>query len=232
MKGDFTRNTFDSRKRFSRVLLQQGCLLLDADLNEQTSILLHYLRALTRDLIGPHGGPEENIGFALTETGNGDIGIAAGRYYVDGILIENDRDTTYLHQADYPVFGDDALRAAIEAKRRDQSASSACPGFFIYLDVWERHVTPIEESALRNPSFGGSGTCTRAKVVWQVKAIAAPGTHSLMRKMRDLQSEPEATSEFEQTRTVDDKLAALHVQLAHRGDALLDTMASRRRGFP
>ena len=40
MKGDFTRDTFDAAKHFSRVLMQQGQVQLDADWNEQTSILL------------------------------------------------------------------------------------------------------------------------------------------------------------------------------------------------
>ena len=44
-------------KRFSRVLMQQGRVQLDADWNEQTDILLHDPRSLTRDIIGPYGGP-------------------------------------------------------------------------------------------------------------------------------------------------------------------------------
>ncbi|MFX8500613.1 DUF6519 domain-containing protein, partial [Acinetobacter baumannii] len=52
MKGDFTRITFDPANHFSRVLLQQGRVTLDADANEQASILLHYLQTLARDLIG------------------------------------------------------------------------------------------------------------------------------------------------------------------------------------
>jgi len=53
MKGDFTRDTFNPAKHFSRVLLQQGRVALDADHNEQNAILLHYLRTLARDLIAP-----------------------------------------------------------------------------------------------------------------------------------------------------------------------------------
>jgi hypothetical protein len=40
MKGDFTRDTFDPLKHFSRVLMQQDRLTLDADDNEQATILL------------------------------------------------------------------------------------------------------------------------------------------------------------------------------------------------
>jgi hypothetical protein len=65
MKGDFTRDTFDPAKHFTRVLMQQGRVQLDADWNEQGAILLHYLQALATDLIGPFGGPEGNAGFGL-----------------------------------------------------------------------------------------------------------------------------------------------------------------------
>ena len=60
MNGDFTRDTFNPAKQFSRVLMQQGRVTLDADWNEQSSILLHYLRTLARDLIGPYAAPVEN----------------------------------------------------------------------------------------------------------------------------------------------------------------------------
>ncbi len=46
MKGDFSRLTFDPRKNFSSVLMQQGRVQLDADWNEQGAILLHYVRTL------------------------------------------------------------------------------------------------------------------------------------------------------------------------------------------
>ena len=55
-RGDFSRDSFDPLKHFSRVLMQQGRVQLDADWNEQTSIVLHYLQALASDIIGPFGG--------------------------------------------------------------------------------------------------------------------------------------------------------------------------------
>ena len=53
MKADLSRQTFDPFKRFTRVLTQQGRVQLDADWNEQAAILLHQLRTLAADLIGP-----------------------------------------------------------------------------------------------------------------------------------------------------------------------------------
>ena len=40
MKADLTRDTFHPLKHYSRVLMQQGRVQLDADMNEQAAILL------------------------------------------------------------------------------------------------------------------------------------------------------------------------------------------------
>ena len=164
MKGDFTRNTFDPTNHFSRVLMQQGRVQLDADGNEQAAILLHYLQALAADLIGPHAGPYGAVGFEIgagTSTEQG-FTIGAGRYYVNGILCENEEKfdekyqpipVTYYSQPDYP----------------DPLELRGGP-FLVYLDVWERHLTYIQDPEIREVALGGPDTSTRAKIVWQVKA--------------------------------------------------------------
>jgi len=161
MKGDFTRTTFDPRKHYSRVLSQQGRVTVDADPNEQTEILLHYLRTLAADLIGPCAAPFTGGGFELA-LGSSDLMISRGRYYVDGILVENEADCSYASQPDYPLPPGDALAASI--------AKQGGNAFWVYLDVWERHITYIDDNRIRDVALGGPDTCTRAKVVWQVKA--------------------------------------------------------------
>ncbi len=166
MKGDFSRDTFDVAKHFSRVLQQQGRVQLDADWNEQTAILLHYLRILAADLIGPFAGPagEKALGFKIKElklipTSNSwNFSIGNGRYYVDGILCENDgsQDVTYMTQKDFP--NPLALSSPTENKK-----------YLVYLDVWERHVTALEDDAIREKALGRADTASRAQVVWQVK---------------------------------------------------------------
>ena len=95
MKADLTRYTFNPFRHFDRVVTQQGRVQLDADSNEQAAILLHYLRCLAADLIGPQGGPSANWGFGVTPISltppiPNDFQIGLGRYYVDGILCEAD----------------------------------------------------------------------------------------------------------------------------------------------
>ena len=108
MKGDFSRDTFDASKHFSRVLMQQGRVQLDADWNEQASILLHYLQTLAADLIGPHAGPANALGFEIKiKPDDNDLTIGKGHYYVDGILCENEDDCAYTKQPDsYPLPDD------------------------------------------------------------------------------------------------------------------------------
>lgn len=157
MKGDFTRDTFDPTKGFSRVLMQQGRVQLDADWNEQAAILLHTIRTLARDLIGPWAGPQEDCGFEISPLSSNnmlDFRIGAGRYYVAGLLCENhETSVSYLSQPYYP-----------KPLRLPQSGS-----WLVYLDVWERHVTSIEDDDIREKALGGPDTATRAQVAWQVK---------------------------------------------------------------
>ena len=178
MKGDFTRDTYDPAKHYSRVLMQQGRVTLDADHNEQTAILLHYIRTLARDLIGPYAAPSEDPGFLLRyDLTNRDLIIGAGRYYVDGILVENDEDCAYSEQPDWPLPPNDPLAGEIK--------SQAGNVFWAYLDVWERHITYIEDDEIREKALNGPDTCTRAQVVWQVKALAVPGTRDPTRTDAD-----------------------------------------------
>jgi hypothetical protein len=164
-RGDFSRNTFDPVNRFSQVLMQQGRVQLDADWNEQSAIVLHYLRTLAADLIGPHAG----TGFEIAlpdDADNSMIGftISTGHYYVDGILCENDgtfgkngqpTPLSYYDQLHYP-------------RDRQQDKLPPAP-FLVYLDVWERHVSYLDVPQIREVALAGADTASRAQVVWQVK---------------------------------------------------------------
>ncbi|MBD0327060.1 MAG: hypothetical protein ICV68_11545, partial [Pyrinomonadaceae bacterium] len=87
MKGDFSRNTFNSRKRYSGVLMQQGRVQLDADWNEQLQIEHYRTETEAIDVIGRCGVPKKTDGFKL-EIIKDDLAISVGRIYVDGLLCE------------------------------------------------------------------------------------------------------------------------------------------------
>ena len=228
MKSDLTRDTFDARNHFSRVLQQQGRVTLDADNNEQASILLHYLQTLAKDLIGPYGAPAVDGGFQLKTDEQGVLTIGAGRYYVDGILVENDQDCAYASQPDYPLPVDDALLKEI----KDSTGKT----FWIYLDVWERLITSIENDVIREKALGGPDTCTRAKVVWQVKAlpIENDGTRidnaalkeklaALQKQKKDLQKQLEKAVDAAAKADLQNKITAVDAEVARLKGAATDS---------
>lgn len=234
MKFDATRRSFMPLKHFSRVLSQQGRVQLDADWNEQIDILTETLRILAADIIGPHGTPDG--GFAVAPIGAtapvpGDLLIAPGHYYVDGILCQLDqpdvavagfnannvqqvsvagwtldgvqfrvgqyvqlsngagtRITTTVTGIEYSTLTLtlDADVSGLQADPpvvlrrlttyRTQPDLLSLPALAngqqqIYLDVWERLITCLEDDSIREVALNGPDTAARAKVIRQVKAL-------------------------------------------------------------
>jgi hypothetical protein len=89
-KGDFTRDTFHAYRHYSSVFQQQGRVSLDADGNEQASILLNLLRSVGKDIIADGDAPSNQFTvFSFTPpagTSDRDFAIIPGHVFVDGIL--------------------------------------------------------------------------------------------------------------------------------------------------
>ncbi|TFH43874.1 MAG: hypothetical protein E4G94_04295, partial [ANME-2 cluster archaeon] len=164
MKGDFSRQAFDKKKHYSSVLMQQGRVQIDADWNEQQSIHQYRHEVQARDVIGQCGTPKDEYGggFNIDVSSNGiDLKISKGCIYVDGILCENESDdVTLKKQNDLPL-------------KKENLAGFTLPStygrYLVYLDVWQRHITAIDDPGIREKALGGPDTTTRAKTVWQVK---------------------------------------------------------------
>lgn len=202
-RGDFTRDTYSPSKQFLRVFMQQGRVQVDADWNEQVSILLNYVQTLATDLIGPYGGPQNNCGFEifpatadkldelfkdgkiaeaekqelkkqlknLSSDEKPNFLIGPGHYYVQGKLCENQN---YLLYSDLPCYPFVKGQAALKDGK-----------YLVYLDVWERHVTDVEDThelipGIREIALGKVDTTTRSQLIWQVKV--APIEKDLIRK--------------------------------------------------
>ncbi|MDD5735795.1 MAG: DUF6519 domain-containing protein [Methanothrix soehngenii] len=179
MKGDFSRDTFDHKKHYRRVLMQQGRVQVDADWNEQASILLQYMQSLARDIIGPYGRPsstgpngEKLDHFRIIGDGDSEFSgvengkfnnakgflIGPGHYYVDGLLCENE---------DWIAYNDQTGGPLTDINKLTQNR------MLVYLDVWERHIAWCEEASnsMREVALGlyGPDTATRSQLVWQVR---------------------------------------------------------------
>lgn len=156
MKGDFSRRTFNKAKQYSSVNMQQGRVQLDSDWNESQEIRKHFERALLADVIGQSGTPDN--GFRISHDGSSFL-IGEGRYYVDGILCESDSESGFEDQPD--------LKGVLPDIANDEA-------LLFYLDVWEQHVTAIEDPEIREVALNGPDTCTRTRIVWQVRAKQLP----------------------------------------------------------
>ena len=225
--------------------MQQGRVQLDADWNEQTQIIAHFLQSQARDTIGVYGaatdeagnGYEKRDSFKITPVGS-DLAIAPGNIYVNGILCELESGTPFsatpkdnnfsatpkdnklqvntlivdnrklevgqwleildrndessenlaqitqinaqqellLKNKENQVIQPTRLRRAISYKTQPDfpfpQPSEIKQGWhLVYLDVWQRHITAIEDADIREVALNAPDTTTRIKTLWQVKLL-------------------------------------------------------------
>jgi hypothetical protein len=163
MKGDFSKLRFERTKHYTSVLEQQGRVALDADRNEQRAIDEYIRNTENIDIIGPFGGPQDDAGFAISVAGS-TIAIGAGRYYVKGLLCENEAAVSYDSQAFL-------LRPAIsDADLLNELSAGDTDAIRLFLEVWQRMVTALDDSCLREPALGQADTTARLQTVWRVVA--------------------------------------------------------------
>lgn len=234
MKGDFSRQTFDPRRHYDGVLMQQGRVQLDADWNEQDAISRYRDEKEAIDTIGLCGGPLHAAGFEITSDGE-QLFIGQGRYWVHGILVEND-----LGELDYDVpppteplpfdqqpYLPDVSLADLLKVVQEQGANAA----LAYLDVWQRHVTVLEDGRLREVALGGPDTTTRIQTVWQVKLlpIGGQGNDDDPRRIKLLEQRKSMQADLD---GVEPALAQLAVQIKELEDRLatvrLDSATAKR----
>lgn len=161
MAGDYSRQTHDPRKRFAAVLMQQGRVQIDADWNEQAVLALDRARAQARDTFGRAAVSRFStesafrIGRLVGPPPN--LSIQPGRMYVEGLLAEafatDGAPISYLRQPFLP----------------DPPALPTSGGAVVFLDVWQREVTWVEDPSLLDVALGGVDTAARLQTVWQVR---------------------------------------------------------------
>jgi Family of unknown function (DUF6519) len=168
MRGDFSRLRFERSKNYVSVLQQQGRVALDADANEQCAINDYLRETEGVDVIGRWGGPRFDYGFKISVE-NGGIQIGKGRYYVEGILCENDESSAYAQQRYLinPNPTDAALLANLQLVGNNPSPINVIQ---VYLEVWQRMVTGLDDSCLLEPALGQADTTVRLQTVWRVVA--------------------------------------------------------------
>lgn len=183
MAGDYTRFTFKPQRDYSGVFKQQGRVDLDADFNELIEIIDRRWRSETIDIINhcvvPNTTPDA---FLITPTALGTFNIGIGRMYIDGIQVENHGLPPLEYQSD---LGE--MRGTAQVPYSDQPylPASLPPTLtaepnttdLVYIDVWQREVTVLEDPSVREIALGGPDTTTRIQSVWQVRVLENVGQH-------------------------------------------------------
>jgi hypothetical protein len=128
--------------------------------------------------------------------------IGRGRMYVDGLLAENHGAAQWPGTPADPALQPPVFDRGRELDGRevgvlDELTSPAAGDFvdylkqpyypdpdplpdgsgphLVYLDVWKREVTPLQDPRLLEPALDGIDTTTRWQTVWQVKVLADVG---------------------------------------------------------
>ena len=96
--------------------------------------------------------------------------IKRGHYYVDGILCQNEKDVAPYRQPDLPLFPFNHSRN-FEVIPKEEGK------YIVYLDVWHRHITELDDPQIKESALGGPDTATRSKIVWQVKVLKTDTMH-------------------------------------------------------
>jgi Family of unknown function (DUF6519) len=171
MKGDFSRFRFGAAKNYTAVLEQQGRVQLDSDANEQRGIDWHRLTTEAIDVIGATGGPRHDAGFAIAlRPDNASLTIGAGRYYLDGLLCEAAQSVDYTQQP-WLIGATPGIAVMLADLRAGRTSAVQ-----IWLEAWQRLVTPIDDPCIRDPALGEADTTVRLQTVWRAVAEAVPAT--------------------------------------------------------
>lgn len=158
MKADLSRNSFAKNKHYTSVRQQQGRIFTDADWNEQNDIALDRDRRFSIDVLNSDGAPVDGGGFAIQvidDGGQENLHVASGRYYVNGLLAENESDVLYTAQPDLPgatLPADDGV-------------------YLAYLDAWERPIDHLDDPGIREEALNGADTAYRVQTIAQTKLI-------------------------------------------------------------
>jgi hypothetical protein len=184
MSFDLSRVRFDPRKDFLGVIMQQGRVQLDSDWNEWIAQVARRIHVGTLDALGHAVVPNETPEGFKIEAKDGELTIGPGRMYVDGLLAENHgtapkawkghlaEDTgtgpTPFYDQPYLKFNEtSARRLPLNLLNKPKLEGGK---YLIYLDVWQRDVTHLQEPGLVEQAVGVDST-GRVQTVWQAKLL-------------------------------------------------------------
>ncbi len=157
MATDFSRVRSNPLLDYAGVQLKQGAVLLDADANELTAIVDRRLRALAGDVlgratVGANTPDAFRITLGTTSSGAQTLLIGPGRLYVDGLLAENHGKADPAGRVFDDLMGEERFSAPVPYELQPYLPNPPplprAGRHLVYLDVWNREVTHLEQPAL------------------------------------------------------------------------------------
>jgi Family of unknown function (DUF6519) len=170
MAGDYSRKRFNPENHYQGVLRQQGRVDLDADWNEYVDLQDRRWRAETTDGVGRCGVPSETPDGFKIQGAVTDLTLGQGRIYVEGLLAENHGAQRQFNAKLEENYGTAGLPLNEQPYRAGDLTVPAGTRALVYLDVWRREVTHLQDPGLIEPAVNVD-TTTRYQTVWQVKLL-------------------------------------------------------------
>ena len=162
MATDVARISFDSGRKYTDTVLQQGRVSLEAEENEQHAIDDAERLADLLDIIGPAGTPDN--GYVVSDGGGGDIDIGPGTMYVGGLRVTNSETIAYSAQPDWLDCNGDPLFTPVNPQITGNE--------HVVLVLTEYDVTATEDPVLREVALGGPEGSARRRIVQRVERLA------------------------------------------------------------
>src|SRR5262249_7435752 len=152
MASDRARVSFDKSRQYRAVVIQQGRVTLEADVNEAQLIAQEAQREELLDLIGPAGTPDN--GYAVSAGVESDFPfefqVGPGTMYGGGLRVSLPSAIHYSTQPGWLDHVGDPLWVdpAGPGKQSQQNE-------LVYLLLQEQEVSAVEDLPLRDVALGG-----------------------------------------------------------------------------
>lgn len=177
MAADFSRVRLNALLDYAGVELKQGGVLLDADANELVGVIDRRLRALASDTLGRATVSSTTPNAFRIIAVSASLQIDKGRLYVDGLLAENHgaASTDPALRVFDSLLSESSFAGKIPYTGQpylpDPPALPRAGRHLVYLDVWNRELTHLEQPDLVESAVGVE-TSSRLQTVWQVRVLA------------------------------------------------------------
>jgi Family of unknown function (DUF6519) len=175
MGSDRARVSYDPSRKWRGLVAQQGRVTVEADWNEAAAIDAADDRAVTLDVVGPVGTPDNGYAVTATQPGSppasgsppgsaeGDLTVGPGTLYLGGERLDLDAAVDLANQPDWldPATG----TLWVAPTPPPTSPPSGTANELVYLLAIEQEVSALEDPALTDVALGGPDTMQRLRIL-------------------------------------------------------------------